>query len=291
MKSMLKSDFYTEVKINGYEVFTAEQIKNYTQEAHDDIQKSVTGDKSKAWAEVATEVRSFTPVQLTDDDTLQKSIVFYREAQVIWDKAEGDDISKARSGVYANTIENRKLGRVGHKYGSKKAEEPKGASNKSKVVEHKETGEVESKLDKLIGNFENAITSYKGEKGKIHNSEAYKRAYGEIQDFMDEHKVEYETFQRIVNNHLWVDLVYGEFVKDAEDFDSDEDYQIGDTINLQTPGMTKTHDTFIIRGIEKDGSVKLEITGDAPDETMGKIVTFDKDTFNNSTKFKIELTD
>ena len=37
-------------------------------------------------------------------------------------KAYGVDIEKARSGVYANTAENKKLGRVGQKYGSVKEE-------------------------------------------------------------------------------------------------------------------------------------------------------------------------
>lgn len=42
-------------------------------------------------------------------------------------KAFGDDIEKARHGIYADTPENRRLRRVGQEYGSKKAEEaPKG---------------------------------------------------------------------------------------------------------------------------------------------------------------------
>jgi hypothetical protein len=38
---------------------------------------------------------------------------------------QDDDFEKARSGIYVNTHENRKLGRVGKHYGSKKEEEKK----------------------------------------------------------------------------------------------------------------------------------------------------------------------
>jgi hypothetical protein len=71
--------------------------------------------------EVAMEIRSFTPMLVWDDDTLQKSIKLVRPAQIIWDKKEDeDDISKSRSGIYANTSENKKMGRVGMKYGGSK---------------------------------------------------------------------------------------------------------------------------------------------------------------------------
>ena len=40
--------------------------------------------------------------------------------QVDLQKSEENDIEKARSGVYSDTAENRKLSRVGQKYGSKK---------------------------------------------------------------------------------------------------------------------------------------------------------------------------
>ena len=42
---------------------------------------------------------------------------------VEFEKAEETDFEKARSGVYADTAENRKLGRVGQRYGGRKAEE------------------------------------------------------------------------------------------------------------------------------------------------------------------------
>lgn len=44
-------------------------------------------------------------------------------------KSFDDELEKARSGVYADTAENRKLGRVGQQYGGKKNEEEKGAKN------------------------------------------------------------------------------------------------------------------------------------------------------------------
>lgn len=47
------------------------------------------------------------------------------------EKAEENDLEKAKSGVYANTSENRKLGRVGQKYGNDpKEDETKGGGGK-----------------------------------------------------------------------------------------------------------------------------------------------------------------
>ena len=42
-------------------------------------------------------------------------------------------LEKARSGIYKDTPENRKLGRVGQHYGSKKVEEKKTSSEKEKL--------------------------------------------------------------------------------------------------------------------------------------------------------------
>lgn len=47
-----------------------------------------------------------------------------------------EELEKARSGVYADTAENRKMNRVGQKYGSeKKEEEPKGQREKKQEEE------------------------------------------------------------------------------------------------------------------------------------------------------------
>lgn len=49
----------------------------------------------------------------------------------------GTDIEKARSGVYADNEENRKLNRVGQQYGGKKQEEPSKDKPKSKAEDPK----------------------------------------------------------------------------------------------------------------------------------------------------------
>lgn len=59
------------------------------------------------------------------------------------------DIVKARSGVYENTYENRKLGRVGQKYGSKKVEDKKDLSEKigsDETPQYKTAKEVQGLL-------------------------------------------------------------------------------------------------------------------------------------------------
>lgn len=59
------------------------------------------------------------------------------------------DIVKARSGVYENTYENRKLGRVGQRYGSKKAEDKKDLSEKigsDETPQYKTAKEVQGLL-------------------------------------------------------------------------------------------------------------------------------------------------
>lgn len=48
------------------------------------------------------------------------------------EKAFGVDIEKARSGVYSDTAENRKLNRVGQSYGSRKQEQPAAGSSEQK---------------------------------------------------------------------------------------------------------------------------------------------------------------
>lgn len=117
--SILKSEFDKMVKLNDFEVITQAQLKEYTQEAHDRIVKSVES-KLELAKEAATEIRSFTPINVVDDTTFAKSVMFVREAQIQWDQPDPNDIEKGmgnkKTGYYTNTYLNRKLGRVGKKY-------------------------------------------------------------------------------------------------------------------------------------------------------------------------------
>ena len=117
MKSYLKSEVEKSVKLGEIECFTADQIRNFTTESYNEINKSIDNDsKERQINEVALEVKSFSPIEVTDDVTLMKSILFIREAQIAWNEPVGDDIQKSRTGRYLNTELNRKLGRVGKEY-------------------------------------------------------------------------------------------------------------------------------------------------------------------------------
>ena len=119
MENLLRSEVERSVKLGEIECFTTDQIRNFTKESYEEINKSVNKEVREEMIEwVALEVKSFRPVEVTDDDTLKKSIQFIRPAQVAWDAPIGDDIQKSRTGKYLDTELNRKLGRAGKRYES-----------------------------------------------------------------------------------------------------------------------------------------------------------------------------
>ena len=78
----------------------------------------------------------------------------------------GTDIEKARSGVYADNEENRKLNRVGQKYGGKKQEEeghdkPKGKEDESKSKQPKDERFSEDGIVGKDGGFNKQGKTYK----------------------------------------------------------------------------------------------------------------------------------
>lgn len=96
----------------------------------------------------------------------------------ILEKAEDNDIEKARSGIYADTAENRKLGRVGQRYGSKKVSEESrfdGIKSKYNITKTEEMYEKDGSLK------ENALTKRLWELDKkVHERSATKK---EIEEF------------------------------------------------------------------------------------------------------------
>lgn len=60
------------------------------------------------------------------------------------------DFEKARSGVYADTAENRRLNRVGQTYGNKKQEQP-GANKQSKKRDNSGAESAKKTLNTLVG--------------------------------------------------------------------------------------------------------------------------------------------
>lgn len=196
MKTITKADLDKLVKTDGLETFTADQLKSFSQESYNQIEKSLTGkEKEKALSDVLKEVKSFTPYLVWGDD-LTKSIMFVRPQQVKWDEPT-DDISKARTGTFLNTPENRLLGRVGQRYiqsddiekgkpanageirvwsGKKMRKQPNG-----KWVEVSEHGmtkkEHQSKSEYYHGKASGKVdsnTTNRGDKGAKMDFEAYK---------------------------------------------------------------------------------------------------------------------
>lgn len=109
---LTRKEFNEQAIKNDWETFTQRQIYKFSQE----LLKS-EDPKEREWG--AIDFVSLTRVEVLNDD-LTKSIVYYREQQVEWDKAQDGTLMKARSGVYRDTPVNRKKGIVGMRYGQKK---------------------------------------------------------------------------------------------------------------------------------------------------------------------------
>lgn len=160
MIKISKQDWEKFVRDNNPEIFTEDQINFWIESNKEILLKAETDDiqdKDKKLVEdFRTELSHFTKVEVMGEnpDKLQKALlheIFYiREQQVKWDEIEkggGDDINKARGGVYADTSLNRKLGRVGQRYGGVKKEDEDSKENKNnnsvkelRIFSHKEGG-------------------------------------------------------------------------------------------------------------------------------------------------------
>lgn len=82
MQEILKSDLDSRVTLGEIEVFSSDQLKSYAQQSYDEIQKSNDSERNVQLKQVADEIRSFKPIMVTDDVTLQKSVMFYREIPI-----------------------------------------------------------------------------------------------------------------------------------------------------------------------------------------------------------------
>ena len=122
------------IKSNDLERYTQQQFKQFVESNEEVLIKGERGElddiEKSEYDTLIAELQSFTTVNVFDTapeskNRIVKSIEFIRPKQVEWDEIEKsedgeEDLSKARSGVYTDTSLNRKLGRVGQKYGSKK---------------------------------------------------------------------------------------------------------------------------------------------------------------------------
>ncbi len=129
-----------------------------------------------------------------------------------------EELEKARSGIYADTAENRKLGRVGQKYGGKKqVEQTKGKIQKKKVDSDKltleEKSEITEKVNKFIRkHYEGSVALERTDEGKQLISELKKYGSEKVGKFM---KRKFETTSSEGRSNWFYDL--GEMVmgKDA----------------------------------------------------------------------------
>lgn len=124
--NITRGDFEKSLKLQGLEAFTEEQVSAWVSGTRELIEKSEREELSdiekSSIEEFKVDVLSLKRITVVEDD-LTKSTMFIRPEQVIWDVAEDGEILKARSGIYGNTPENRKLGRIGQKYGAVKGGE------------------------------------------------------------------------------------------------------------------------------------------------------------------------
>lgn len=91
MQEILKSDLDSRVTLGEIEVFSSDQLKSYAQQSYDEIQKSNDSERESHLKQVASEIRSFKPIMVTDDITLHKSVMFYRAMPL-----GGNDIQKGK---------------------------------------------------------------------------------------------------------------------------------------------------------------------------------------------------
>ena len=130
MNTITKGDFLTMVKLQHLEVLTQAQLSQNTKVINNYMQKALTTELSAN--EIADSNAMISDVAglqqwcvLRDD--FSKAIVYTRREQIAWDepqRGEFGEILKARGGVYKPTGENKKLGRVGQKYGESKQTAP-----------------------------------------------------------------------------------------------------------------------------------------------------------------------
>ena len=131
------------IKFNDLERYTQQQFKQFVESNEEVLIKGEKGElddiEKSEYDTLIAELQSFTTVNVFDTapeskNRIIKSIEFIRPKQVEWDEIEKseegeEDLSKARAGTYTDTSLNRKLGRVGQKYGSKKQSADEGKSD------------------------------------------------------------------------------------------------------------------------------------------------------------------
>jgi hypothetical protein len=150
MNTITKDDFLTMVCLQHLEVLTHAQLAKNTEVLKGYLEKAATdelSDLEKADANLLIEeFAGYDCWQVLRND-FSKAVVYTRREQIAWDGAERGEfgeILKARGGVYKLTGENKKLGRVGQKYGSDGGKEDERKSDREAIKEHMKQSGFES---------------------------------------------------------------------------------------------------------------------------------------------------
>lgn len=94
---------------NGYEIFSEEEIANYAKEGLMKSQQAIMTAEERD--EFVADMMYIQKAVCLDDEG-KEVVRYYRKAQVAWE----NDLMKGIEGTYADTPENRRLGRVGHAF-------------------------------------------------------------------------------------------------------------------------------------------------------------------------------
>lgn len=128
---MTKEDLDKLIKSGEHEVITQDQFRDWIEANEEVLLKGERDEldeleKSEHTTLIA-EINSYAKVDVwrhsqESKNRVEKSVVLIRPKQVEWDAIEksedGEEIEKSKSGTYTDTALNRKLGRVGQKYGN-----------------------------------------------------------------------------------------------------------------------------------------------------------------------------
>lgn len=167
--NLTKDELDKLVKSEGLEVYPQEQFNAYIEGNKELLIKGETSDlddiEKSEYNVLQEEIKSFKRVEVyniaeNSKSIIEKSICYVRPKQVEWTEEDvlvksedgTEQIEKAKSGIYANTKLNQKLGRVGQKYGQKK--EVDGENKNSKEEKFEEAHKLSKKVQDKILNRE-----------------------------------------------------------------------------------------------------------------------------------------
>lgn len=165
-REITHSEFEKSCKLFGYETFSDKQMEAYIQDAKSLIEKSEKEElndiEKSQLDEFNVNCASLKQINVVNDD-LTKSLIYFRPAQIIWDKDENGEIMKSRAGTYKDTPQNRKLGRVGQKFGEniEKSEKDieeleKGNEKVDKVMKEFKAGKLKSSSGEVVTDLKQA---------------------------------------------------------------------------------------------------------------------------------------